>query len=105
MRFTLADQVVSLNHLHLEIDSYAPGSIIAKLKIIGTAVVTTYGLVASYPSFKDGMAMLQEDLNKALQHVIEHAPEDLPDAPWPDHVHIHLRDEEDLLVQVRNAGR
>ncbi|MBM2304197.1 hypothetical protein JQX09_20790 [Sulfitobacter pseudonitzschiae] len=100
--FYYGDRVVKISELFFELDEIVDGSVIAKAKLVGGFVLGTYGAIAAYPSFKEAIPMIAQDLNSAFEYVTEHAPEQNEDMPPPKNAQVYFRDEkeiEELLEQ------
>ncbi len=94
--FYYGDRAVQISELSLELDEIVDGSVIAKAKLVGGFVLGTYGAIAAYPSFKEAIPMIAQDLISAFEYVIEHAPEQNEDMPPPTNVEIYFKDEEEM---------
>jgi hypothetical protein len=94
--FYYGDRAVQISELSFELDEIVDGSVIAKAKLVGGFVVGAYGAIAAYPSFKEAIPMISQDLNSAFEYVIEHAPEQNEDMPPPKNVEIYFKDEEEM---------
>ena len=103
--FFTSGYVVSLETLTLELDSIFEGSIVARFKMIGAAVITSYGLVASYPAFKDAVPILTNDIGLVLQYVIDNAPRPEPYKPHPKEYRLYFRNEDEIDSEIfKNRG-
>ena len=98
--FATSGYEVSLETLTLELEGVFEGSIVARFKMIGAAVITSYGLVASYPSFKEAIPILSNDIDLVIQYVIDNAPEPEPSKPHPEAFHLYFRTEDEIESEI-----
>lgn len=105
IKFEIDDQIVEISKLRYEFVALEDGSVIAKAKILGAALVTSYGLVASYPSFKEAVPVLRSDLEAAFSYVINmiHLPPS--EIPMPKEIELFIRDEDDIVAQIDKMKR
>ncbi len=104
--FLLDGQTVRMARLELEYAGVAEGSIKARYTLIGTFLFGTYSAIAAYPSFKDGVVEIREDLARAVDYVIANAPErhERPGRA-PITYALHFRDSEELEQLLRSNRR
>jgi|TARA_R110002072_G_scaffold37226_11_gene109190 hypothetical protein len=107
LRFTFAHngQLIDIIHLYLEIESIDEGSIVARLKIVGSFTLAFYGAIAAYPSFKDAIPVIEEDLRSAIAYVREQAPDPSREDRGPRSFILNLRDEAEMISQIERQLR
>lgn len=98
--FRHGERVVVISELTLEFDEIVAGSVIAKTKLVGGFLLATYGAVAAYPSFKEAIPVITEDILAAVAYVAEYAPQQRDSMPPPIKVDLFLKDEEDINGQI-----
>lgn len=103
--FEIEGQKVEISDLRFKFVELEDGSVIAKAKILGAAVITSYGLVASYPSFKEAVPVLRSDLEAAFAYVLENIDSPPPEIPMPHEIELFMRDEDDILAQIEKLKR
>jgi hypothetical protein len=98
--FYYNEKAVVVSNLFLDLYDIIEGSIVAKAKVVGTFVLATYGAVASYPSFKEAIPVIANDLRSVVEHVVKHAPERPDDAPRPARIELYIKDESEVESQL-----
>ena len=98
--FYYNDRAVQISDLSFELIELIDGSIFAKAKLVGGFVLGAYGAIAAYPSFKDAVPMIAQDLNGAIIYIIEHAPDRKEDLPPPSRVEFFFKKEEEIENQL-----
>jgi len=93
----------SLPEFSIELDSIADGSIIANARLVGTYLITAYGLIAAYPSFKEAVPVILQDAKQAIELVVEDLPGGSEDMPKPVKVDFFAREEESINKQIQDA--
>lgn len=87
----------------IEVDSIAQGSILVNAKVFGTYLIAGYGLIASYPSFKEAVPMILKDAEHVIEYIVGTLPEGNESAPKVTKVDFFLRDEENINKQILEA--
>lgn len=98
--FAASGYEVSLETLTLELEAVFEGSIVGRFKMIGAAMITSYGLVASYPSFKEAVPILTNDIGLVIQYVIDNAPKPEPYRPHPKEFNLYFRSEDEIESEI-----
>jgi hypothetical protein len=98
--FYHSDRVVSISNIAFELDEIVDGSIVAKTKIIGAFLIASYGAAASYPSFKEAVPIIANDLSVVIDYVIENAPRNEEDLPPPYRVDMIFKEEDEIEDQI-----
>lgn len=98
--FSISGYDVALEGLTLDFSDVRAGSIIARFKMVGTVLVTSYTLIAGYPSFKEAVPMIAEDVGKAIQYILDRDPDPDRRALNPEHFTLYFRDEDELLLEI-----
>lgn len=103
--FSTSGYDVSIETITLEFDSVFEGSVVGKYALVATVVFGTYGAIATYPQFKEGLGVLTEDIGSAVEYVIQHKPEPIEDRPDPTRYQVYFRDEKELVLDISDKVR
>jgi hypothetical protein len=98
--FATSEYEVSLETLTLELEGVFEGSIFARFKMIGAAMITSYGLIASYPSLKEAIPILTNDIGLVIQYLIDNAPKPEPYRPQPREFNLYFRSEDEMESEI-----
>ncbi|WP_299624298.1 hypothetical protein [Pelagibius sp.] len=101
--FPISDEQITITGIHIELERIEDGSIVAKLLIAGNLLFMAYTGVASYPSFKEAIPVIQSDIEYVLKQAAEHFDIEGSDLDVDyETSHVVLFREEDLEVQLEN---
>jgi len=98
--FYHGDRVVVVSNLTIELDEIVDGSIVAKAKMVGSFLLGTYGAIAVYPSFREAVPIITQDVSAAVEYVVENAPDQEEDLPPPIKVELFLKEDEEIEDQL-----
>ncbi|WP_350333541.1 hypothetical protein [Coralliovum pocilloporae] len=102
-RFMIDGKEIILANLRLELVSVEDGSIIGRLKVVGSYSVGLYAADSAYPSFMTATPELERDLEMAIRTAIDNHP-DKDGYPTPGY-HVLLRDDDDLSWQIQKTKK
>jgi len=98
--FDLNGNVIFLSNVSVEFEKTEKGSIIARARIVAQFLVGTYASIAAYPSFKEALPVIRDDIAYAFTFVSTNAPEQDKNLPAAISMEIILRDENDIEAEM-----
>lgn len=102
--FSTSGYDVSVEAVTLEFDSVFQGSVVGKYALVATVVFGTYGAIATYPQFKEGLGALSDDVGSAIEYVLKHKPEPSEDRPDPTRFQLYYRDESEVVLDISDKA-
>lgn len=107
LRFTVGEHQIRVVDWRTEIVSIRDGSIVIRYSLIGVFVLELYGAIADYPSFKEAVPIVIEDIKDVVSWLVyeterKRSPEDR--RRDPSAVHVYFKEEDDLAALIRSSN-